>query len=110
MAPTHVSPGISKRIVLKEQVVFAVVEDQPIGVVRPITLRRKVNLRAVRLIIRLLLRPYGGRSSEQGYDHDDERNSGSEFHLPLSRFPSIAQRFAYQKRFALAGAALPDLF
>ena len=56
VAPAHVSPRISKRVVLKKQMVFAVVEDQSIGIVRPIALRRKVNLRPIRLIIISLLR------------------------------------------------------
>ena len=49
--PRHVAPFGVKGIVLEKQMVFALVEHQPVGVVGPSSLRRKVKLRAVLLLI-----------------------------------------------------------
>ena len=42
--PVHVSPTGAIGIVLEEQMVFVVVEDQPVGIVVPATERSKVDL------------------------------------------------------------------
>ena len=51
MAPTHVSPRIAERIVLKKEVVFAVEVTKPIRVICPVLARRKMVLRPVGLIV-----------------------------------------------------------
>ena len=51
MAPGHVAPVDPFRVVLEEQVVFAVVMDQAVRVVGPVGLRREMKLRPVRFLI-----------------------------------------------------------
>ena len=43
MAPTHVAPAVAERVVLVEEVVFAVEEDQAVGVVGPVRCGEKWN-------------------------------------------------------------------
>src|SRR4051812_37759857 len=44
MAPTHVAPFFVKRIILVKQEVFALIEDQSVGIVHPIFLRGEMEL------------------------------------------------------------------
>jgi hypothetical protein len=44
--PAHVTPGITLGVVLVKQVVLPVEKHQPVRVVHPVLLRRKVKLRA----------------------------------------------------------------
>ena len=50
MSPTHVPPRIARGIVLVEEVVFAVVEDQSVGVVHPVDFGREMCLRTKRFV------------------------------------------------------------
>ncbi len=51
VAPTHVPPLGALRIVLVEEVVFALVVDEAVGIVHKILGGREVKLRAPRLIV-----------------------------------------------------------
>src|SRR5581483_5751640 len=51
MSPTHVAPFIAKRVVLKEQVIFAIEVNQAVGIVGPMLAWREVKLRAKGLIV-----------------------------------------------------------
>jgi len=51
VAPTHVSPLIAEGVVLKEEVIFAVKEDEAVGVVGPMLARREVHLGTVGLVV-----------------------------------------------------------
>ena len=53
VAPVHVSPAPAVRIVLEKKVVFALVENEAVRVVRPPALRRKLELRTQRLVIQI---------------------------------------------------------
>ena len=53
VAPTHVAPGVAERVVLVEEVVFAVEPDQAVGVVGPVLARREMELRAIGFAVRL---------------------------------------------------------
>ena len=50
VSPAHVAPGISRRIVLIEQVVFAAMKNKTIRVVHPVDFRSEVGLWSKRLI------------------------------------------------------------
>ena len=54
VAPGHVAPVDAEWVVLEEQVVLAVVVDQPVGIVGPAASRREMELRAERLVVRAL--------------------------------------------------------
>ena len=51
MAPGHVAPVDSRRVVLEEHVVLAVVVDQPVGIVVPVLLGREMELGTIGLLI-----------------------------------------------------------
>jgi len=59
VSPTHVSPLISERIELKEEVVLTVKVHQTIGIVGPMFAWREVYLRSIGLLI-------GGLSGGEG--------------------------------------------
>jgi hypothetical protein len=44
-------PGIAHRIVLIEQMIFFFIIYQPVGIVHPIVVRRKMKLRAERFFV-----------------------------------------------------------
>ena len=52
MSPGHVAPLVFKGIMLKEEVVFALVIDQAVGVVNPVLSRGKVKLRPVFFVVK----------------------------------------------------------
>ena len=49
--PGHISPACRERIMLEEEMIFSFVINEPVGVVCPTDLRRKMELRTVFLII-----------------------------------------------------------
>ena len=51
VTPGHISPTCRERIVLEEEMIFPFVVNEPVGVVCPTDLRRKMELRTVFLII-----------------------------------------------------------
>ena len=59
VAPAHVSPLVSERVVLEEEVVFALEVDEAVWVVRPVFNGREVHLGAVRLVVLWSLRTLG---------------------------------------------------
>ncbi len=50
MSPRHIAPDIGLRVMLKEQVVFAFVIDQPIWVIHPVSIWCEVKLWAIFLV------------------------------------------------------------
>jgi len=53
VAPMHVAPVPAVGIMLIVEVILTVIEDQPVGVIIPAALRREVELRAQRLVVKL---------------------------------------------------------
>src|SRR5215471_12336726 len=51
MAPAHVAPLVSEGVVLEEEMVFAVIEDEAVGIVGPVARGGEVYLRAKGLIV-----------------------------------------------------------
>ena len=51
MAPGHVAPLDAVGIVLKEEVILAAEEDEPIGVVEPVAASAEMELRAEQLVV-----------------------------------------------------------
>ena len=68
--PTHVAPEIAEGVVLVEDVPFAVVIDEAVGVVGPVGLRSEVELRAEGFVVGGGLREEesGERKCEKGGD------------------------------------------
>ena len=85
VAPTHVAPGVAERVVLVEEVVFAVEPDQPVGVVGPVLARRKMKLRAVRLAIGLA--KCRGQASDE---KEQEARHWKSYFVPAGR-PVLSQ-------------------
>src|SRR5689334_18117239 len=65
VAPAHVPPHASVRVVLVEQVVFASIEDRTVGVVHEVGGWCEVILRTPRLVVIGLLRSGNGNSAEE---------------------------------------------
>lgn len=74
MSPAHVPPFLTLGIVLKKQVVLAVEIHQSIRIVHPVPRRRKVNLRAQRLV--------PGSLIARGHCAGKEQYSGQDRHWP----------------------------
>ena len=51
MAPMHVAPIDTVRIVLEEHMIFAVVEDKAVWIVVPTAIRREMNQRTERFAV-----------------------------------------------------------
>src|SRR3954449_3534882 len=54
--PGHMAPRVAERVVLVEEVILALVVDEPVRVVHPVLRRREMQLRAIRLAVRRRLR------------------------------------------------------
>src|SRR3954447_14176829 len=54
--PGHVAPRVAERVVLVEEVILALVVDEPVRVVHPVLRGREMELRAIRLAVRRRLR------------------------------------------------------
>ncbi|GAA4118026.1 hypothetical protein GCM10022415_16490 [Knoellia locipacati] len=69
VAPGHVAPAVAERVVLEEQVVDALVEDEPVGVVHPV-------LRGAEVVGRTVLRRVRRRrrDAEHREGGDDEQD------------------------------------
>ena len=74
VAPAHVSPLVSERVVLEEEVVFALEVDEAVWVVRPVFSGREVHLRAVGLIVGWSLCTDGQSTESQCRDADHFAN------------------------------------
>jgi hypothetical protein len=79
MTPAHVSPLVSQRIQLEEQVVLSVERNRPIGIVQPVGRRMEVNLRLPGC--RSGIRICGGcgllSNNERGKEGTENKRSGS---------------------------------
>ena len=53
--PQRLGPPVRSRLMLKEEVILAVVVDQPVGVVEPLFACREMKLRPVLLVVRVLV-------------------------------------------------------
>lgn len=70
MAPTHMAPFCSERIVLVEEVVLAFVVDETVRVISPVLRRREMKLKAVRLVVLGSGRENAGdRQNRQMFEH-----------------------------------------
>jgi hypothetical protein len=72
MTPRDVAPGVPGRVVLVEEVVLALIEDQPVRVVHPVPRRTVVELRTVRLVVTAL---YGSGHCPLGDGSANERKT-----------------------------------
>jgi hypothetical protein len=87
MTPGHVAPLDPERIVLEEEVVYAFIKDESVGIVRPVLRGREMELRPVGLRIELV---DGGDASE---DVPREEPEGHEDRCPGPwEIPFMAQR------------------
>ena len=68
VAPAHMAPRLAEGIVLVEEVVLALVEDEPVRVVHEVPRRREVEPRAQGLVVGGLL-----ASQERERDRDGRR-------------------------------------
>src|SRR5215216_7915124 len=75
VTPGHVPPLRAERVVLVEEVVLALVVDEPVRIVHPVLRRRVMKLRPERLLIARGRRGGCGAraSSEHSYRHDRGR-------------------------------------
>ena len=75
MAPGHVAPDVPERVVLEEQVVDALVVDEPVRVVHPVLGRAEVVGGPV---LRRVVGRRGRRAHAQGGEHgDDEQDDAA---------------------------------
>jgi hypothetical protein len=63
MSPAHVTPLVTEGVVLKKEVVFAVEEDETVGIIGPVFAGREVHLRTEGLIV---VRSLSARDREGG--------------------------------------------
>lgn len=64
VAPGHVTPLNAVRIVLEEEVVFSLIENQPVRVVYPVFAWGEVDLGAVELVVRHEIEDQGKRMED----------------------------------------------
>src|SRR5450755_1918829 len=72
MAPAHVPPDLAFRVVLVEQVIFALIKHHAVGIVHEVVRRREVILRPPRLVVTVL----GERAGQQRTQCNDRRRRG----------------------------------
>ena len=75
VAPAHVSPLVSKGVVLEEEVILALEVDEAVWVVRPVFSGREVHLRAVGLVVLWSLRTRGQSAESECGDADHFANT-----------------------------------
>ena len=84
VAPGHVAPRVAERVVLVEEVVLALVVDEPVRVVHPVLGRREVELRAIELLIARAGRRRGVRHGARQRGHRDRERDGGAAAQPAS--------------------------
>ena len=82
--PRHVAPRVPERVVLVEEVVLALVVDEPVRVVHPVLGRREVELRAIELLIARAGRRRGVRHGARQRGHGDRERDGGAAAQPAS--------------------------
>src|SRR3954447_10536151 len=73
--PGHVAPRVAERVVLVEEVILALVVDEPVRIVHPVLRRGEMHLRAIRLAVRRRLRTgnaWRRRQRDSGADRSDD--------------------------------------
>ena len=75
VTPRHVAPRVPERVVLVEEVILALVVDEPVGVVHPVLGRSEMKLRPVELLVAggVRSRRSSRRSEQHGCDGGEPR-------------------------------------